>query len=95
MCCPDHVIRIVDPDISTLCLILNIFIPGAGTILNAFADSQQRFIGVLLGILQFLTTPLMLIGWVWAIVYGVKIVNKSKYYQYNNTQLQKDNDNIA
>eukprot|EP00347_Sterkiella_histriomuscorum_P017463 403349270 len=60
---------------ATFCLVLNIFLPGFGTMLNACMGVHVAQ-GLLYGLLQILLAPL-LIGWVWSIVYGIKIVQLS------------------
>eukprot|EP00347_Sterkiella_histriomuscorum_P018022 403347084 len=73
MCCDDKSINATSSGIALACLILNIFIPGMGTILNA-GVGYRVCPGVLYGILQFLLTPLFLIGWIWSIVYGIRCI---------------------
>ena len=80
MCCPDEAIHRIDPTMAIVCLLLNIFIcPGLGTMVHACMghDAGQ---GIIYGLLQFLTTPFFLVGWIWSIVYGVKIVQKSGHH---------------
>ena len=75
MCCPDDKINPTNAVMATLCLLLNIFLPGVGTILNGCLG--VHFVeGLCYGLLQILLTPL-LIGWIWSIVYGIKIVQLS------------------
>jgi hypothetical protein len=50
MCCPDHVISKSDHGLAIICLILNIIIPGFGTIINAIGGSHA-FEGIVYGIL--------------------------------------------
>ena len=82
MCRPDSVIALTTSSLAATCLVLNVFIPGLGTIVNSL-KGEFKLLGILLGILQFVTTPIFLIGWLWSILYGVKIANKSKYYRDN------------
>ena len=65
-----------DHSLAVLCLVLNIFVPGFGTIINAYQSHHNRGTGVCIGILQFLLT-VFLIGWIWSIVYGINIVHQS------------------
>ncbi len=77
MCCPDEAIHPIEKNMAIVCLLLNIFIcPGLGTIVHAVMGTNAGQ-GIIYGILQFITTPLFLAGWIWGIVYGVKILNKS------------------
>ena len=55
-----------------LCLILNIILPGVGTMINACCG-VRCFSGIFVGILQILTIPLLLFGWIWSICYGLEI----------------------
>ena len=75
MCCPAEDINPTNGLMAIVCLILNVFLPGVGTIVNACLGVRVAP-GVMYGILQMLTTPL-LVGWVWAIIYGIKIVQLS------------------
>ena len=71
-CCPDEDINPTNPPLAFVCLLLNIFLPGFGTLLNACLGVRV-LPGLMYGFLQILLTPLI-IGWVWSIIYGIKIV---------------------
>mmetsp|Transcript_8854 Transcript_8854/g.26741 ORF Transcript_8854/g.26741 Transcript_8854/m.26741 type:complete len:95 (-) Transcript_8854:260-544(-) len=59
-----------------LCFILNVIFPGLGTaVAGLLADRPSALV---VGLLQFLTVPLLLIGWVWSIYWGYLIYQKSK-----------------
>ena len=63
--------------VAIVCMLLNILLPGLGTCITACLSKEttsktQLFIGLL----QFLTS-VVLIGWVWAIMWGVLIVRRS------------------
>ena len=61
-----------------LCLILNIVLPGWGTIIAAIqADDAAT---ILLGVLQFLLTP-GVVGYIFSVWWGVLIFNKSKHHE--------------
>ena len=75
MCCPDEAIHPIDHTMAIVCLLLNIFLPGVGTIVHACMGTNSGP-GIIYGILQILTTGFF-IGWIWSIIYGVKIVGKS------------------
>ena len=77
MCCPDHAIGKTGNCLALICFILNIFLPGIGTMINSFF-AKRCCEGFAYGILQLLTTALI-VGWVWSIVYGWKIVQKSRH----------------
>uniref|UniRef100_H2ZG09 Protein SPEC3 n=1 Tax=Ciona savignyi TaxID=51511 RepID=H2ZG09_CIOSA len=72
------------------CLVINCLLPGIGTIMASFsilccAQSSQKNIGgcttfclnFWIGWLQLITVPLVLFGWVWAIVWGVGFIQVS------------------
>mmetsp|Transcript_25619 Transcript_25619/g.24913 ORF Transcript_25619/g.24913 Transcript_25619/m.24913 type:complete len:80 (+) Transcript_25619:2-241(+) len=75
MCCPDESIAKMDQSMAIVCLVLNILIPGIGTMINA-CYHEKPAAGVCYGILQLLTCWII-VGWIWAIVYGVKIMEKA------------------
>ena len=56
--------------------IFNIIIPGSGTIIGAI---NQNCIGIqiIVGIMQFFSAPILFIGWIWSIIWGFKIFDKS------------------
>jgi hypothetical protein len=68
------------PVISTtwaiLILILNIFLPGWGTVALLCFSTHHKLYFLLLGLLQFLLLCLI-IGWVWAIITSVQVLKKS------------------
>ena len=57
---------------------LNFFIPGVGTILAACVSDPKNWskMHISIGLVQMLTS-IYLIGWIWAIYWGVLIVLKS------------------
>jgi cytochrome bd-type quinol oxidase subunit 1 len=74
-----------------ICLLLNIFLPGTGTIISAFGWTQDRkgrqthvemsfinFATVFDGVMQLLLS-VILIGWIWSILFGYSIYCKRKY----------------
>ena len=76
--CPHEAVHPMPHSIAVCCLILNIFFPGLGTIINA-CHGHHAATGVIIGILQSFTA-ILLFGWIWSIAYGVQIVNKSKHH---------------
>lgn len=70
------VINETDRCTALICLILNIFLPGFGTMLNGCCGAKCP-IAILVGILQILLIPVLLIGWVWSILYGLEIYRRS------------------
>mmetsp|Transcript_7866 Transcript_7866/g.7349 ORF Transcript_7866/g.7349 Transcript_7866/m.7349 type:complete len:92 (+) Transcript_7866:32-307(+) len=91
MCCPDEAIAKMDPTPALICLILNILWPGLGTMINAcYGDHVGA--GICYGLLQMLTC-ILLVGWIWAIVYGCKILDKSKQEATDYQAIPAEGDN--
>lgn len=69
------------PIISTSCavilLIVNIFLPGWGTVALMCFSHHHKIYFLLIGLLQFLLTCII-IGWVWAIITSVQVIKKSR-----------------
>lgn len=57
-------------------LIINIFLPGWGTIIMAFLDGF-KLKTLIVGILQFFTC-FLIIGWIWSIWWGILCLQKAK-----------------
>ena len=77
MCCSDEVIQPIDTSMAIVCLILNILVmPGLGTMIHACMTPNPGQ-GIIIGLLQLLLSPFFLIGWIWGIVYGVRIYTRS------------------
>ena len=54
--------------------ILNVCSPGFGTFCAGIIDKQGLNVEAMLtGFLQFLLTPVMLIGWIWSILHGFRL----------------------
>ncbi|GIQ83570.1 hypothetical protein KIPB_004915 [Kipferlia bialata] len=56
-------------------LIVNLFLPGFGTLISAIAAKAHKGRIVGYAVLQFLTTPLLLFGWFWALFYSIALVS--------------------
>ncbi|CAD5115550.1 DgyrCDS4514 [Dimorphilus gyrociliatus] len=81
--------------VAVICLILNIIIPGLGTLLEAvclccftknFSPKEKIFgffTNVFIGLLQMALVPLLCIGWIWSILWGVALIGASNT-EYNN-----------
>lgn len=73
-----HPIPRVDPCTALIILLLNIFFPGWGTVvLGCVGYNANCCKFLLLGILQFLLVPVILIGWIWAIITGIAVLRVS------------------
>ena len=74
--CKDAVVKVPEP-IHLICFVTNIFIPGLGTFISAFYDSNGVNVTALVfGSLQFLLWWLI-IPWFWSIIHGWWIYEKS------------------
>ncbi len=62
--------------VAIILLIVNIFIPGFGTMIMAFLNGFKARL-LLVGIIQFFTA-FLIIGWIWAIWWGIICLSKSK-----------------
>jgi hypothetical protein len=75
------------PVVSKLCaliiLLLNIFLPGWGTIVLGIISPHHTSFFILIGFLQFILTGII-IGWVWSIITGVKVWIKASNHNINN-----------
>mmetsp|Transcript_11615 Transcript_11615/g.17180 ORF Transcript_11615/g.17180 Transcript_11615/m.17180 type:complete len:86 (-) Transcript_11615:37-294(-) len=59
-----------------VCVLLNIFFPGCGTILGGILDKTKVNI-IIMGVVQFVLSP-VLIGWILSLVWAFFIFKKSK-----------------
>ena len=92
VCCDSEVLRLRTP-FHIIFFILNIVLPGLGTVLSAFPCSQERTnirgqkqpaknarCGTIVdGILQLVLTPIV-IGWIWSIMYGYALFMKGRQH---------------
>ena len=65
---------VLETSIAVVVLVVNIFLPGIGTIV-AGVVGKHKMIGR--GVVQFLTWWLI-VGWVWAIITGVQCLTNAK-----------------
>ena len=67
----------MDKTMALVMLIINIFFPGFGTIIGALVGKTSEVgLQIVIGIIQLLTAWL-LIGWIWAIWWGIIMVQKA------------------
>eukprot|EP00177_Eucheuma_denticulatum_P007333 GFKZ01013346.1.p1 GENE.GFKZ01013346.1~~GFKZ01013346.1.p1 ORF type:complete len:139 (+),score=12.89 GFKZ01013346.1:254-670(+) len=64
-------------DFALIALVVNIFFPGIGTMITSCFGTRVDASTLLIGILQLFTAPI-LVGWIWAIVWGVNLTKKAK-----------------
>ncbi len=75
---------IVPPNVAPIVLVMDIFLPGVGTIIAAYYDpSGCNCRAITSGIFQMLLT-LILVGWIWSICQGHAIYAKSNDYWAKN-----------
>lgn len=78
-CCSklvDH-IPVMSTCSAVVILIINIFLPGWGTILMTCCNGGDYFAEhILVGLIQFFATPL-LFGYIWSIIWGIYAITKS------------------
>lgn len=84
--------------LAILCCILNFLVPGLGTIIagfsacccsrnedmSAMAQLGSCCISFSIGLLQLLTTALLLFGWIWSCIWGVFFLGMSAEYYHDN-----------
>ncbi len=76
MALSDNVPTVERSPMGILCLILNILLPGIGTIVAGVVAKGNLARDIIIGLLQFFTSGII-IGWIWSIVWGVLIFKKS------------------
>ena len=70
---------VVDKGVAIAMLIVNIVIPGLGTIIaDVLARGPNKMIGR--GIAQFVLS-IIIVGWVWAIVTGVQLIKNAMWLE--------------
>ena len=70
---------------SYICLVLNIVLPGSGTILSGcLGDAHMNKTQIIVGLFQFLTS-IYIIGWILSIYWGYLLV---KHSQGNHSELK-------
>jgi hypothetical protein len=69
-------IPVVTKTIGLILLIVNIFLPGVGTMISACVGSGCKWEQIIVGICQSFTS-FLIIGWIWSIWWGIVIVQKS------------------
>ena len=57
--------------------IVNIILPGIGTIINSFMGSKFNSTNCIVGLVQLLTC-IIIIGWIWSIWWGIVMLQSEK-----------------
>ena len=68
---------IVSSPMNYVVLILNLFLPGFGTILMSFYSKPVSKTHIAVGLLQFFTSSFFFLGLIWSWIWGVLILLKS------------------
>ena len=67
-------------EIAPVVLVMDIFMPGVGTIVAAYYDASGcNCKTITCGVFQMILTPI-LVGWIWSIIQGACIYKKSKEF---------------
>ena len=81
----------VEPKTAKRALILNICLPGAGTILVGYETKGDVLINnIIVGLLQLVLTPFFLVGWTWSFILALQIYHKSHTENMPQTEKKYD-----
>lgn len=72
---PYEQVPVLEKTMAVVCLVINLFVPGIGTIVAGVLGSKPM-IGR--GIAQ-LVLAIILVGWIWGIVTGVQLISNSTW----------------
>ena len=70
-------VPVVSTECAIIVLIINILLPGWGTMLLGCISDHNCGYFFVIGLIQFFLTVL-LIGWIWSIITGIKCLRKSR-----------------
>lgn len=70
---------VVAMDRALICLVINILVPGIGTIVAGVLGNKPQ-IGK--GIAQLVLT-IVIVGWIWGVVTGVQLLQNAKWQETN------------
>ena len=74
--CERAVVKVDEP-MHIVCFVLNIFVSGSGTVISAFFDPNGlNTTALVFGLLQFFLVW-MIIPWIWSVIHGWWIYEKS------------------
>ncbi len=74
-------VPILDYTTTILLFIVNIFLPGMGTMLVGISSGHDCFFWFCLGFTQLLLAT-CIVGWVWGLITGLQIIRIAKKYDY-------------
>ena len=66
----------LNPALAVLLLVVNIFLPGVGTMILGCLGGGCAWQHIIVGVLQLITAGII-IGWIWSIWWGILLVQKS------------------
>lgn len=67
---------VLNPALAVILLIVNIFLPGVGTMILGCLNGGCNWTHIIVGLLQFITAGII-IGWIWSIWWGILLVQRS------------------
>lgn len=66
----------LNPALAVLLLVVNIFLPGVGTMILGCINGDCNWQHLIVGLLQLITAGII-IGWIWSIWWGILLVQRS------------------
>jgi hypothetical protein len=66
----------LNPALAVILLVVNIFLPGLGTMILGCLNNECNWNHIVVGLLQLLLAGLI-VGWIWSIWWGILLVQKS------------------
>ncbi len=76
MVCPESALVEVRKPYNIVLFILNVILPGTGTMISSCFDTEYNFLPMILGLCQLFTAPILFIGWFWSIYWGFLIYKR-------------------
>jgi hypothetical protein len=67
----------VEKTTALILLIINCILPGIGTLVLCCVAEKFSTTQLIVGLLQIVTVPLLFLGWIWSIWWGLLILEKS------------------
>ena len=70
----------LNPALAVLLLVVNIFLPGVGTMILGCINGACNWQHIIVGVLQMITAGII-VGWIWSIWWGILLVQRSSSNQ--------------
>ena len=75
------------PYLDIAILLINVFLPGIGTITSGFFDKsleegKYNKNAMIVGLCQFVTSAIFYIGGIWAMLHSILIIKHHEYYKH-------------